>query len=62
MRPAWWGARTIVYLTTDESVGRVTGEYFISKKIRETKPIAKDLSVAEPLVQKTLELLQPYLK
>ena len=61
MRPAWYGARTIVYLTVHPDAGTVTGEYFISKKIAVSNAASHDMTLARALVAKTRILLVPYL-
>lgn len=62
MRPAWYGARTPVYLAVDPDAGAVTGEYFINKKVALSKPASRDMDLARALVEKTRAFLAPYLQ
>ena len=60
MRPAWYGARTIVYLASDPQL-TATGEYFINKKIVASNATSRDPVLAHALTEATRTFLAPYL-
>lgn len=51
------GARTTVFLATDESVKNVTGEYFYKRKIAKSSKRSKDVELAKKLYEFSEELV-----
>lgn len=52
------GARTAVFLATDESVSNLTGEYFYKCKIAKSSARSKDPALAMKLYEFTEELIR----
>ncbi len=52
------GARTAIFLATDDSVKDVTGEYFYRCKIAKTSTRAKDMQLAKKLFDLSERIVQ----
>ena len=61
MRPAWYGARSIVYLAADPAAGELQGEYIIKNQPAQVKAKARDAELGVALAKKTKEILSPFL-
>lgn len=52
------GARTAIFLATDDSVGNISGEYFYKCKIASSSKRSKDMELARRLFELSEELVQ----
>ena len=52
------GARTAVFLATDESVKDITGEYFYKCKIAKSSKRSKDMELAKKLYEFSEDLIK----
>ena len=51
------GARTAIYLASDEDVNEITGEYFYRRKIAKSSVRSKDMELAKRLFAFSEELV-----
>lgn len=60
MRPAWFGAQSIVWLAADSRAGELNDAYVIKKRPAAVLPLARDAALARALTEKTRAILHPF--